>query len=175
VDTKDRTKELAAGELGEIVFRGPTLFVGYHKQPELTAQTRDDEGWFYTSDLGSVDDEGYLTYAGRAKEVINRGGTKIYPKEIEDLLNAHPRVVDAAVVGWPDERMGERVCAYVIPADGKDLSVEEVSDYFTAEKVTRYMIPEFVINLSEFPMTPTGKVRKAALQEDAAERARNVG
>jgi acyl-CoA synthetase (AMP-forming)/AMP-acid ligase II len=172
VDPRDRSRELPPGEVGEIAFRGPTLFVGYHKQPELTAQTRDADGWFYTGDLGSVDEEGYLSFAGRAKEVINRGGSKIFPKEIEDLLSAYPKIREVAVVGMPDARLGERVCAYVVPASGAQVSVEELRDYLNEKKAMKYLAPEFVINIEALPMTPTGKVRKAALQEDAARRAR---
>ena len=170
VDPKDRTRELPPGEVGEICFRGPTLFVGYHKQPELTAATRDDEGWFYTGDLGFADEDGYLCFAGRAKEVINRGGSKIYPKEIEDLLSGHPNVRDAAVVGWPDARLGETVCAYVVP-EGTAPTLDAIRRYCDEQKATLYMVPQHLVILSEFPMTPTGKVRKASLQEDAARRA----
>jgi len=170
VDPKDRTRELPAGEVGEICFRGPTLFVGYHKQPELTAATRDDEGWFYTGDLGSADEDGFLRFAGRAKEVINRGGSKIYPKEIEDLLSGHPNVRDAAVVGWPDARLGETVCAFVVP-EGDAPTLDDIRRYCDEQKATLYMVPQHLVILSEFPMTPTGKVRKASLQEDAARRA----
>jgi len=171
VDPKDHSRELPPGEVGEIVFRGPTLFVGYHKQPELTAQTRDDEGWFYTGDLGSTDAEGYLSFVGRAKEVINRGGSKVYPKEIEDLLAAHPQVREVAVVGWPDERLGETVCAYVVPEGGPP-SLEDLTRFLEEQKATKYLFPQHLVCLDEMPMTPTGKVRKASLQQDAAERAR---
>jgi acyl-CoA synthetase (AMP-forming)/AMP-acid ligase II len=171
VDQKDRSRELGPNELGEIAFRGPTLFLSYHKQPELTQESRDEEGWFYTSDLGFVDEDGYLVYVGRAKEVINRGGTKIYPKEIEDLLSGHPEVEEVAVVRWPDERMGELVCAYVVGKGGAQLSVEDLAGYLREQKATKYLHPEHVINIDEMPMTPTGKVRKAALQEDAMKRA----
>jgi acyl-CoA synthetase (AMP-forming)/AMP-acid ligase II len=171
VDPTDRTKQLGPGEIGEICFRGPTLFVGYHKQPELTDETRDDEGWFYTSDLGSADEDGYLSFAGRAKEVINRGGSKIYPKEIESLLAGFDRVGDVAVVGWPDERLGERVCAYIVP-QGKPFTLEELTVFLDGEKVTKYMYPQHLVFMDEFPMTPTGKVQKVALQEDARRRAK---
>jgi acyl-CoA synthetase (AMP-forming)/AMP-acid ligase II len=172
VDPRDRATELPVGEVGEICFRGPTLFLGYHNQPEVTAKTRDDEGWFYTGDLGLVDEEGYLAFAGRAKEVINRGGSKIYPKEIEDVLVSHPAISDAAVVGMPDERMGEVVCAYIVPRQkGQEISAAEMGAYFESKKVMKYMIPELIISMDELPMTPTGKVRKVALQEDARKRA----
>ncbi len=170
VDPKDRSKVLPPGEVGEICFRGPTLFVGYHKQPELTAETRDEDGWFYTGDLGLEDEDGYLSFAGRAKEVINRGGSKIYPKEIEDLLSGYPGVSDVAVVAWPDDRLGETVAAYIVPRAG-EFDLPTLKTWLDEQKVTKYMYPQHLVFLEEFPMTPTGKVRKASLQEDAAKRA----
>jgi acyl-CoA synthetase (AMP-forming)/AMP-acid ligase II len=169
VDPKDRSKVLPPGEIGEICFRGATLFLAYHNQPEKTAQSRDDEGWFYTSDLGLVDDEGYLSFAGRAKEVINRGGSKIYPKEIEDLLNTHPLVEDAAVVGMPDARFGEVVCAYIVSKENQEPGIDEITRFFTEKQVMKYMFPEYVFRLDAMPMTPTGKIRKATLQQRAAD------
>jgi acyl-CoA synthetase (AMP-forming)/AMP-acid ligase II len=172
VDQKDRSRVMATGEVGEVCFRGPTLFVGYHRQPEKTAETRDADGWFYTSDLGYVDAEGYLHFAGRAKEVINRGGSKIFPKDIEDVLMQMPGIAAAAVVGMPDERLGERVCAYVVAAEGRTVTLDEVRRYFDERRVMAYMVPEGVVVLDEMPMTPTGKIRKTALQDDAARRAK---
>ena len=170
VDPDDRSRDLPAGEIGEIVFRGPTLFVAYYKQPELTASTRDADGWFYTGDRGFLDDDGYLHFAGRGGEVINRGGTKIFPKEIEDLLYVCPDVSDVAVVGMPDERLGERVCAYIVAMPDAEVTVESITEYLHGQQVTRYKIPEEVVVVDELPMTPTGKVRKVALQQDARRR-----
>jgi len=171
VDPEDRSVERPAGEVGEIAYRGPTLCVGYYKLPDKTAATRDAEGWFYTGDLGYVDDEGFLYFAGRGKEVINRGGTKIFPKEIEDLLDAHPKVAEAAVVGMPDVRLGEKVCAYVVAVDGQSVGREEINAFLGDQKVMKHKLIEHLIVVDELPMTPTGKVRKAALQDDAARRA----
>lgn len=171
VDQKDRTVVQPAGTIGEICFRGPTLFVGYHNLPGKTADTRDADGWFYTGDLGYVDEAGYLYFVGRAKEVINRGGTKIHPKEIEDLLCQHPAILQAAVVGMPDERLGERVCAYVVTRDGHEISLEEVGQFFSERKATKYLHPEVLVRIEEMPMTPTGKIQKVALQKDAVSRA----
>ncbi|MBT4523168.1 MAG: AMP-binding protein [Halieaceae bacterium] len=175
VSQADRSVEQMPNEIGEICFRGPTLFVGYHKQTDLTEQTRDESGWFYTGDLGFVDEEGYLCFAGRAKEVINRGGSKIYPKEIEDVISVYPAVRDVAVVGMPDERMGEIVCAFVLPKDrSRPVSLEELRTFLESEKVMKYMIPEELICLDEFPMTPTGKVRKNSLWEQARDYKKSV-
>ncbi len=172
-DPDDLSEELPAGEVGEIMFRGPTLFLAYHKQPELTAATRHPDGWFATGDRGYVDDEGYLYFAGRAKEVINRGGTKLYPKAVEELLDHHPAIEESAVVGMPDERLGERICAYVITRDNQPLSVDDLGEHFAEQKAMKYLIPESVVVLEKFPMTPTGKVAKAELAEDAADRVRS--
>lgn len=166
VDPTDRTRELGPNAVGEICFRGPTLFVGYHRLPEKTAETRDKEGWFFTGDLGFVDEEGYLSFAGREQEVINRGGSKIYPKEVEDVLRGHPGITDIAVVGMPDERLGEKVCAYVIPAN-EDVTLEDVKAYLAEQKAMKYLVPEALVNVKEFPMTPTGKVQKVSLKESA--------
>jgi len=174
VDPQNRQRQRAAGEVGEICFRGPTLFVGYHNQPAKTAETRDDEGWFYTGDLGYVDGDGYLCFAGRAKEVINRGGSKIYPKEIEDLLCQHPDIQDAAVVGMPDERLGEKVCAYVVTRDQREIPLEELERFFDAQKAMKYMYPELLVRLDAMPMTPTGKIQKVTLQQDAERRAKEA-
>lgn len=170
VNPGDRTEELAAGEIGEIAFRGPTLFVGYLKQPELTAATRDGDGWFFTGDLGFVDHDGYLCFASRSSEVINRGGTKIYPKEIEDLLMAHPSIEQCAVVPMPDERLGERSCAYVVSGGGPSLDREDLAEYLDGMQVSKYKIPDEVVVIDQLPMTPTAKVRKAELVEDARRR-----
>lgn len=175
VDPDDRSRELPTGDVGEIMFRGPTLFVAYHEQPELTAKTRDSQGWFATGDRGYVDEEGYLYFAGRAKEVINRGGTKIYPRATEDLLALHPDVVDAAVVGMPDDRLGERVCAYVVARPGTAPSVAALRSWFDDQKAMRYLAPEEIVLVDALPMTPTGKVAKAELQQDATRRARARG
>ncbi len=162
----DHATELPTGEIGEIAFRGPTLFVGYFKQPQLTAKTRNPEGWFFTGDLGWVDGQGYLHLAGRKKELINRGGTKIYPKEVEDLLHAHPKVVAAAVIGMPDYRLGEKLCAYLVLKSGATVSFEEIKQFLESQQVMKLKIPERIEVVDALPMTPTGKVKKDPLVED---------
>lgn len=166
----DHETETPPGTIGEIAFRGPTLFVGYYKNPELTRTTRNAEGWFFTGDLGFVDERGYLHLAGRKKELINRGGTKIFPKEIEDLLHSHPKILKAAVIGMPDYRLGERVCAYVVPRPGQTVTVADVQQHLTDLKVMRYKIPERVEVVEELPLTPTGKVKKAPLVQDITDK-----
>ncbi|MBI4517604.1 MAG: AMP-binding protein [Deltaproteobacteria bacterium] len=163
---EDHRSETSPGTVGEIAFRGPTLFAGYYKQPELSRVTRNDDGWFFTGDLGFVDERGYLHLAGRKKDMINRGGTKIFPKEIEDLLHSHPKILKAAVIGMPDYRLGERICAYVVPRPGETLSLDELRAYLTGLKVTKHKFPERLEVIDELPMTPTGKIKKEPLLRD---------
>lgn len=162
----DRVTELPAGEVGEIGFRGPTLFLGYYKNAERTRETRNADGWFFTGDVGFVDKRGYLHLAGRKTELINRGGSKIFPKEIEDLLHGHPKILKAAVVGMPDYRLGERVCAYVVPRQGQALSLAELTAYLTERGAMKYKFPERLELVDELPLTPTGKVMKEPLRRD---------
>ncbi len=174
----DRATERRSGEVGEIAFRGPTLFLGYYKNEELTRSTRNAEGWFFTGDLGFVDDAGYLHLAGRKKDLINRGGTKIFPKEIEDLLHAHPKVVRAALVGMPDERLGERLCAFVEVAPGATLDLAELCAHLEGLGVMRQKFPERLEIVDALPLTPTGKVVKgplvAAISEKLARQAKEA-
>jgi acyl-CoA synthetase (AMP-forming)/AMP-acid ligase II len=162
----DRVTDLPTGEIGEIAFRGPTLFVGYYKRPELTAASRTDDGWFFTGDLGHLDADGRLHLVGRKKDEINRGGTKIHPKEVEDLLHAHPAIQKAAVVGMPDYRLGERLCAYVELRAGHALSLPEVRDFLVGQRVAMHKIPERLEIVDALPLTPTGKVKKDPLVAD---------
>ncbi|MDG2303514.1 MAG: AMP-binding protein [Candidatus Binatia bacterium] len=162
----DHAREQPQGEVGEIAFRGPTLFLGYYRNPERTAETRNDDGWFFTGDLGFVDERGYLHMAGRKKEQINRGGTKIFPKEIEDLLHSHPSVQKAAVVGMPDYRLGERVCAYLELERDSAVTLDELREFLTSKQVMKHKIPERLEIVSELPQTPTGKIQKGPLVED---------
>ena len=166
----DHEMELPVGEVGEIAFRGPTLFLGYYKNPERTRETRNEDGWFFTGDVGFVDEQGYLHLAGRKKDMINRGGSKIYPKEVEDLLHEHPAVVRAAVIGMPDYRLGERVCAFVELHPEATLTLDDVRDFLKEKQVMMYKVPERLEVVGALPMTPTGKVKKAPLVDDIKEK-----
>ncbi len=166
----DHEHEMPQGEVGEIAFRGPTLFLGYYKNPERTRETRNEDGWFFTGDIGFVDAEGYLHLSGRKKDMINRGGSKIYPKEVEDLLHAHPAVVRAAVIGMPDYRLGERVCAYVELQPDTTLTLDDVREFLKQQQVMMYKVPERLEIVDALPMTPTGKVKKGPLVDDIKEK-----
>lgn len=169
-------KELSVGEVGEVAFRGPSLFLAYFKNPRQTAATRNQDGWFFTGDAGFVDETGYLHLVGRKKELINRGGTKIFPKEIEDLLELHPKVRRAAVVGMPDYRLGEKVCAYVVPeTPGDPPTIEEVAAHLDDQGLSKNKFPERIEAIDEFPLTPTGKILKRRLAEDVREKVEAEG
>jgi acyl-CoA synthetase (AMP-forming)/AMP-acid ligase II len=159
----DEGADLPRDQEGEIVCRGPELFVGYTKDA-LNAESFLPGGWFRTGDVGVLDADGYLRITDRKKDIIIRGGENISSKEVEDILARHPAVVEAAVVGMPDERYGERVCAYVILHHGAKLALPEVLDHFAAEGVARQKTPEQLIEVDELPRTPMGKVRKVELR-----------
>jgi cyclohexanecarboxylate-CoA ligase len=158
--------ELKVAPDGELLLRGPELFVGYTD----AEATRDAvvRGWFATGDLATVDEAGWLTIVGRKKDVIIRGGENIAAAEVEDVLVAHPAIRDAVAVGYPDARLGERVCAFVIGDGSFDL--DECRAWFAERGVARFKTPERVVGLEEFPVLAAGKVDRAALRQIAAGR-----
>jgi cyclohexanecarboxylate-CoA ligase len=160
----DDDNEVAVGGQGEIVSRGPEMFIGY-TDPALDAESFLPGGWFRTGDIGRLDAEGYLTITDRKKEIVIRGGENIASKEVEDLLAMHPAVMEAAVVGQPDERYGERVAAFVQLRPGAQLDLDEVRRHFAAIGVAKQKTPERLEQIDELPRTPSGKVRKVELRD----------
>ena len=157
---------LPYGTTGEICIRGEAVMLGYLNKPEATAETIRD-GWLHTGDLGYMDEQGYLYYAGRLKEMINRGGENIYPREIEIPPEGHPKIKEVAVVGQPDPALGERVKACIILKEPGTMTAQEVKDYLS-DKIAKYKIPEFVEFYDDFPRNPTGKVLKNELKNPRA-------
>ena len=159
------------GEIGEICTRGYLVMRGYLNAPAETAAAVDADGWLHTGDLGSMDERGYLRIAGRLKEMIIRGGENIYPREIEEVLVAHPAVADAAVLGVPDDYYGEVVGAAVRPADEGDAASDrlagELAEYCRA-RLAAEKVPARWLVTGSFPMTPSGKIRKDALRDQLA-------
>jgi cyclohexanecarboxylate-CoA ligase/acyl-CoA synthetase len=156
----------APGEEGEICYRGPGAILGYWREPERTAATIDRQGWHHTGDLGCIDADGYLRVTGRLKDIIIRGGTNISAGEVEGHLSAHPMVSEVAVVGYPDERLGERACAIVVPADGATPTLRELTDFLRQERqIAMYKLPEKLVLVDTLPMTGSGKVQKFRLRE----------
>jgi non-ribosomal peptide synthetase component E (peptide arylation enzyme) len=154
-----------AGQEGEICCRGAQIMLGYLGDPELTAETIDEGGFCHSGDLGRMDSDGYVRVTGRKKDIIIRGGTNITPLEIEELLLEHPKVAQVAVVGYPDHRLGEKVCAMVVPADSEKPTLAELVEFLEARQIARQKLPERLECVDELPITATGKVEKFRLRE----------
>ncbi|MFD4250166.1 AMP-binding protein [Amycolatopsis thermoflava] len=155
------------GEPGELCTRGYSVMLGYWDQPDKTAEVIDKARWMHTGDLGVMDDEGYIQITGRIKDMVIRGGENIYPREIEEFLYTHPDVLDAQVIGVPDQRYGEELMAWIRMREGaQPLTAESLREFCTG-KLAHYKIPKYVHIVDEFPMTVTGKVRKVEMREKA--------
>ena len=152
------------GSEGEYCTRGFHVMLGYWNEREKTAQAIDDEGWMHSGDLATMDEDGYVNIVGRLKDMIIRGGENVYPREIEEFLFTHPNVVDAQVIGVPDERFGEVIMAWVQLEAGAELGEEDLKT-FCKGKIAHFKVPQYVKFVSEFPMTVTGKVRKVEMRE----------
>jgi non-ribosomal peptide synthetase component E (peptide arylation enzyme) len=166
----DDGKEMAGGEVGEVCARGPMSPLRYFNSPELDARYRFDGGWVRTGDLGAIDEDGYLRIAGRKKDIIIRGGYNISPAETEAALLTHPAVAEAACVGMPDERLGERMCAFVVLRDGHPLpTLTDIDQHLTGAGLARIKHPERLEAIDAMPLNPTGKILKRVLRERIGE------
>jgi fatty-acyl-CoA synthase len=154
------------GEPGELCTRGYSVMVGYWDEPEQTAEVLRN-GWMHTGDLATMDAEGYVNIVGRIKDLVIRGGENVYPREVEEFLYTHPDIVDAQVIGVPDEKYGEELMAWVRLRPGAGTLTIEALRAFCAGKLAHYKIPRYVHVVDDFPMTVTGKVRKVAMREQA--------
>ncbi|HJQ47075.1 MAG TPA: AMP-binding protein [Amycolatopsis sp.] len=164
--------EVRRGTEGDIAYRGPSHMLEYYHDPEQTEALFTPDGFSRSGDLGVVDEDGYVRVTGRLKDIIIRGGLNISARELEDLLSEHPGVAGVAVVAMPDERLGERVCAYVVPAEGTALALEDLTGYLRERNVATPKLPERLELVDQLPMTATGKVRKHVLRDDIARKQR---
>ncbi len=137
---------------------------GYWGDAEKTAEAIDADQWMHTGDLATMDDEGYVNIVGRIKDMVIRGGENIYPREIEEFLYRHPKVQDVQVVGLPDSKYGEELCAWVIAKPGIALTEEEVRE-FCKGQIAHYKVPRYIRFVDAFPMTVTGKIQKFRIRE----------
>jgi len=153
---------------GEFCARGYSVMQGYWDEAERTAESIDSDGWMHSGDLAVMDDAGYVKIVGRLKDMIIRGGDNVYPREIEEYLFTHPDVVDAQVIGVPDERFGEQIMAWVQKREGSDLTETDVIDYCKG-RIAHFKVPRYVRFTDTFPMTVTGKIQKFKLKERAIE------
>jgi fatty-acyl-CoA synthase len=162
-------RTLPRGSAGELCTRGYSVMLGYWEQPDKTAEAIDAARWMHTGDLAVMDDEAYVNITGRIKDMVIRGGENIYPREIEEFLYTHSDVLDAQVIGVPDERYGEELMAWVRMREGADpLTIEALREY-CAGRLAHYKIPRYLHIVDEFPMTVTGKIRKVEMRARAVE------
>jgi len=164
----DDNNEMPIGEKGEICIKGDAVMLGYLNQPEATKEAIKD-GWLHTGDMAYMDEEGFIYIVDRKKDMINRGGENIYPREVEIALESNPKVRDVAVIGTPDEALGERVKAFIIPTEPGALTEEEVKEYLK-DKLAKYKIPEVIEFVEDLPRTMTGKIMKKELRRMEQER-----
>ena len=162
--------DVGPGEQGEIACFGPSVHLGYSDNAQANAEAFTADGWFRSGDLGEfADTHGNVRIVGRSKEIINRGGKKFFPREVEEILYTHPKVLHAAIVGVPDPRLGERNCLCVVPKVGAEVSLAEFVQFLTGEVAT-YKLPERLEIFAELPFTPTGKLQRFILARQVQER-----
>lgn len=159
---------VAPGVSGELCTRGYSVMHGYWDDEAKTREAIDAEHWMHTGDLATMDAEGYVNIVGRIKDMVIRGGENIYPREIEEFLYRHPKVQDVQVVGVPDVRYGEELCAWIIAKPGQDLSEDEVRD-FCKGQIAHYKVPRYIRFVQAFPMTVTGKIQKFKIRDEMIE------
>ncbi len=162
VDTEDRI--VPRGATGEFCTRGYSVMTGYWNDEERTREAIDTGRWMHTGDLATMDDDGYVNIVGRLKDMVIRGGENVYPREIEEFLYRHPKIQDVQVIGVPDPRFGEEICAWIKLREGEAATDEEIRD-FCRGQIAHYKIPRYVRFVDEFPMTITGKVQKFVMRE----------
>jgi fatty-acyl-CoA synthase len=155
------------GTPGEFCTRAYSVMLGYWDEPEKTAEVLDAAGWMHTGDLAEMDEAGYVNIVGRIKDMVIRGGENVYPREVEEFLYTHPDIVDAQVIGVPDEKYGEELAAWVRLRPGApELTAQALREFCTG-KLAHYKIPRYVQVVDVFPMTVTGKVRKVQMREES--------
>jgi fatty-acyl-CoA synthase len=155
------------GTPGEFCTRAYSVMLGYWDEPQKTAEVLDAAGWMHTGDLAEMDAAGYVNIVGRIKDMVIRGGENVYPREVEEFLYTHPDVVDAQVIGVPDEKYGEELAAWVrLKPGAPELTAQALREFCTG-KLAHYKIPRYVRVVDEFPMTVTGKVRKVEMRAES--------
>jgi len=164
----DKGNELPSGKDGELVVQGPSIVSGYYKSEEEDKLAFTQDGFFRSGDVGKFDSKGNLIITGRKKDLIKRGAETIIPFEIEEMISEHPRVMRTAVVGMPDARLGERICAYIQPVPGEKITFEELISFLKEKGASAMLLPERLEMLEVFPFTPMEKVDKQALRENIA-------
>jgi len=163
VDLETGTNEMKIGESGEICFKGPQVMMGYYKKPEETANVMQD-GWLLTGDIGFMDEDGYVTIVDRKKDMIIASGFNVYPKEIDELLMTHPKVLEVCTIGIPDPYRGENIKVYVVPKPGQTMTAEEVQA-FCRKTLAAYKVPKLVEFIDALPKSAVGKILRRELRD----------
>ncbi|MEI7932702.1 MAG: AMP-binding protein, partial [Alphaproteobacteria bacterium] len=152
------------GKPGEMCTRGYSVMLGYWDDPERTAEAIDADGWMHTGDLGVIDEQGYGNVVGRIKDMVIRGGENVYPREIEEFLFRHPKIADVQIVGLPDPKYGEEICAWIKLNAGEDATPEEIITWCKGQ-IAHYKVPRYIRFVDAFPMTVTGKIQKYQIRD----------
>jgi fatty-acyl-CoA synthase len=160
----ERGEMVPRGTPGELCTRGYSVMIGYWNDPEKTAEAVDEEGWMHTGDLATIDDEGYCNIVGRIKDMVIRGGENVYPREIEEYLFRHPKIEDVQVIGVPDPKYGEEICAWIKLRTGEAATDQEIID-FCKGQIAHYKVPRYIRFVESFPMTVTGKIQKFEMRK----------
>jgi fatty-acyl-CoA synthase len=162
-------KAVPRGETGEFCTRGYSVMKGYWNDADKTREAIDEAGWMHTGDLATMDEQGYVNIVGRLKDMVIRGGENVYPREIEEFLYRHPKIQDVQVIGVPDPRYGEEICAWIKLHDGKQVTADEIRE-FCKGQIAHYKIPRYIEFVGEFPMTITGKIQKFVMREQTIDK-----
>jgi long-chain acyl-CoA synthetase len=163
VDLDNRSKDLPVGNVGELAVKGPQVMQGYHNRPDETADVLSKDGWLFTGDIAKMDEDGWTYIVDRKKDLINASGYKVWPNEVEEVLFEHPKVLEAAVIGIPDETRGETVKAFIVLRPGETATVDEMRA-FCKEKMAVYKVPTHVEFVQTLPKTQVGKVLRRELR-----------
>jgi fatty-acyl-CoA synthase len=165
----DSGRIVPRGTAGELLTRGYLVMLGYWNNPEATGAAIDSAGWMHSGDLAVMREDGYVNIVGRIKDVVIRGGENVYPREIEEFLYGHPKVAEVQVIGVPDPKYGEEICAWIKLKEGESATEDEIRN-FCRGKIATFKIPRYVVFVDSFPMTVTGKVQKYLMREAMRER-----
>jgi fatty-acyl-CoA synthase len=163
---RDAGQIVKRGDPGEFCTRGYSVMLGYWSDIERSREAIDDDGWMHTGDLAVVRGDGYCTIVGRIKDMVIRGGENVYPREVEEFLHTHADVDDVQVIGVPDDKYGEEICAWIKMRPGRRPLNTDAVRAFSSGKLAHYKIPRYVRIVDEFPMTVTGKVRKVDMRAE---------
>jgi non-ribosomal peptide synthetase component E (peptide arylation enzyme) len=174
VDPETRTQELPAGEVGEYATWGPHVFLGYYDNIEASWEAKDQDRWYYSADLCLKDEDGFVLYVDRIKDIVNRGGIKISALEVENMLAQHPGVQNAAIVAVPDDRLGERACAFIVPRPGREVTLQSLGAFLDSQGVTKQKWPEQLEIVPQLPFTATGKIQKNLLRDSLEARIKDA-